>query len=313
MRLSVAVVVRNDKSGVERLLNSLQRSLCSDAKLDILIIDNDSTVPIPQMTRSNLNIHVLKRTRNSMCEARQQALQTATSEWLAFLDSDCFVPRSWHQEVISRINSLDQYQNVLAWSGPNRNRGPGLLNACIRELGGYFAPHQKIMSIYEVAHLPTAAIFYRREAVLKLGGFPSGFDEVGEDLALSKRIVHSGHQLLLTPRPVVAHQQKQSWMEWLKRMERYGKAQSVVAKKFPEHFTQRNFIPAFALLSGLVLFLIYPLLITVLSLFGVLAWAIFRGAKRQQPLERIVAAFIVATSIIVYGWGSLKGLIVRKS
>jgi GT2 family glycosyltransferase len=51
-----------------------------------------------------------------------------------------------------------------------------------------------------------AAAFYRRDAILRAGGFPEHFRAYFEDVDLSFRLRRSGHEIVYDPASVVWHQ-----------------------------------------------------------------------------------------------------------
>jgi len=312
--LKVAVVVRNDVYGLSRLLRSLARSAKDSGPLSVLIIDNDSTVPINcDELRSqfpNLHLQLRRRRRNSMCEARQEALVNSDTPWVAFLDSDCVVSRSWLRRSLDKIKTLEGEPEVWAWSGPILNRGRSWLDQCIRVLSLPFVAHGPIAAPQTVKHIPTCGIVYRREAVLMVGGFPLGFDRVGEDLILSKIILQNGGKILLCPQPQIIHHQRQNFWQWLMRMERYGFAQGRVSYHFPSHLTDRRVLPLVFFISTPTLGIFSPKFLLAMAALGLVIWLTI-GPRFAQKWQKPIGGGLIALSVFMYGLGFFRGLVAK--
>lgn len=255
----------------------------------------------------HLTLKFTYRDRNSMGEARNQALWKCETQWLAFLDSDCVVGRLWFTQVINEMNQWNSREEVWGWSGPALNRGHSFMDRVIRQLGQWFSAHRNVRNVERVFHLPTCGVFYRVQPVLQAGGIPNGFPRVGEDLALSHVVRKNGGILMQTPKPVILHQQQPTLSSWMMRMLRYGEAQGLVARKFPAHLFSKRVFPALFILVLVLSFAVSPIvpgawLLAALGCFSI-------PNRRQSGWRPLPISMMMLASTLTYGIGTYWGLV----
>lgn len=234
-----------------------------------------------------------------MSEARQQALETATTPWIVFIDSDCRVPRGWARQANEMINGLSPRTEIWAFGGPSLLKGWSLQHRTLRILGGTFPGQARISVERFVDHLPASQLFLRREAVLAAGGFPVGWARTGEDMALSVRMRAAGGKLLLTRGPALLHAQNGGFRNHMNRMRRYGSVHGALARRNPRHALSKRFLP----LLGLAIFLMILSVAPAQAAFAIVALPVV--AARGNVL---LGAWLVA-SAFSYAAGTAEGLV----
>jgi mycofactocin glycosyltransferase len=154
--------------------------------------------------------------------ARNTALRAVSTEFVAFLDSDCVPPPGWVAALAGH------FADPLVAAVAPRVVGIGAAAAgSPLDLGDRAA---RVAPLTRVAYVPTAALVVRLAA---LGG---GFDETlryGEDVDLVWRLIEAGWQVRYEPGVQVAHAEPVSWPALLRRRFRYGNSAAPLTRRHP--------------------------------------------------------------------------------
>lgn len=220
--LTVAVCTKDRPENLARCLNSLLQ--LQSSSFEILVIDN---APSDDRTQSLVDtfptVQYVREPKPGLNFARNRALNTASTELLAYLDDDVVVDRQW-------LNGLR-----IAWSEhPDAAAFTGLVlpyeletNAQIlfERRGGFGRGFEKIRYGQVLPSNPLypcgAGIFgagcnmaFRREMLQHLGGFDEALDTGaplpgGGDLDMFYRMIRSNQVLVYEPQYLVYHQHRQ--------------------------------------------------------------------------------------------------------
>lgn len=254
---TVAVVVKDRKDWMTRCLDSIQAQ--QDVAFEILIVDNGSTDGTLQEMQlraatSPQPMHVAQA-EGPLGSARNFAVQTATTEFVAFTDSDCTVLPGWLAAGIEEFSPTVGV--VQGRTVPMRTPEPW---AATIEISAF-------SKLYE-----TCNIFYRRKALIDAGGFDSEMPHFGDDVGAGWRVIKSGWEAKWTDGAVVAHEVTYPGLRWwLKRAGRYD-CWPQLARTFPELRDEVFFAK---------IFLNRRHIGVLLGLAGVVSAA---GARRPWPL-----------------------------
>ena len=224
--VTVIVPLRNNAEGMQRLLSALRGH-------HVIVVDDGSDTPveIPPGCGTQCDITVLRHaTSRGPAAARNTGLRAATTEFVAFLDSDV-VPRNGWLEVMlghfsdpavalvaPRIIALDCESNHLAKYEHSRSSlDLGRREAAVRAHG-------------PVAYVPSAAMLIRRRVLLDEGGFDETL-RVSEDVDVCWRLEQAGWRLRYEPAAQVAHDHRVSFGEWFSRKMFYGTGAAPLAAR----------------------------------------------------------------------------------
>ncbi|WP_227997146.1 mycofactocin biosynthesis glycosyltransferase MftF [Nocardia australiensis] len=215
--VTVIVPLHNNVDGLIRLLAALRGH-------NVIVVDDGSDQPvrIPDNRGARCRVTVLRHDRKQgPAAARNAGLRAATTDFVAFLDSDV-VPRSGWLEVMlghfsdpevalvaPRIVALDAESNALARYEHTRSS----LDLGRRE--------SAVQSRGLVSYVPSAALLVRRHALLAEGGFDESM-QVAEDVDLCWRLEREGWRLRYEPAAHVAHDHRISFRAWFGRKLFYG-------------------------------------------------------------------------------------------
>jgi mycofactocin system glycosyltransferase len=186
----------------------------------VLVVDDGSADPAAvRATALDAGASLLRRPVNGgPGAARNTGLASLTSEFVAFLDSDCEPPPGWIEELAWHFADP-----LVAAVAPRVVAAPG--TGPTLDQGGQPA---RVAPLTRVSHVPTAALLVRRCA---LGG---GFDEAlryGEDVDLIWRLTAAGWRVRYEPSAEVAHAASGSPARILHRRFQYGTSAAPLARR----------------------------------------------------------------------------------
>ena len=223
--LTAAICTKDRPNNVERLLSTLVplQLVEEEPTFKILVVDN---APSDDRTRTVVaafpSVDYVREPKPGLDFARNCALHTANTEWLAFLDDDVTVDRQW----------FTGWQE--AWAeNPDAGAVTGLVlpyeletlaQILFERRGGFGRGFEKIRYSQKFPSNPLypcgAGIFgagcnmaFRRQVLLDLGGFDEALDTGkplpgGGDLDMFYRVVRAGHPLIYEPQYAVYHQHR---------------------------------------------------------------------------------------------------------
>lgn len=220
--VTVVVPVKDRPDGLARLLAAL-RADPATARLPVVVVDDGSAVPVRADGATVLRHDVAR----GPAAARNAGARAATTEFVAFLDSDCVPRPGWLAAL------LPQFADPrLALVAPRIVALPGSgwlhpYEAAVSalDMGARPAPVRPLSS---VSYVPSAALLCRRSA---LG---PGFDEamrVAEDVDLVWRLTTAGWRVRYEPAAEVAHEHPAGTAEWLRRRAFYGTGAATLAAR----------------------------------------------------------------------------------
>ncbi|MFR9750889.1 mycofactocin biosynthesis glycosyltransferase MftF [Nocardia sp. 004] len=215
--VTIVVPLHNNPEGLVRLLAVLRGH-------NVIVVDDGSDQPvrIPSQRGTRCRVTVLRHDRaKGPAAARNAGLRAATTDFVAFLDSDV-VPRSGWLEVMlghfsdpgvalvaPRIVALDPESNALArYEHTRSSLDLGRRESAVRSRG-------------LVSYVPSAALLVRRRTLLAQGGFDESM-RVAEDVDLCWRLERAGWRLRYEPAAHVAHDHRVSFRAWFGRKLFYG-------------------------------------------------------------------------------------------
>lgn len=231
--ISVGLVTYNEALHISKVLHAL---FAQTVKIDeLIVVDNgstDSTLPMLYQLQSlaPFPMRILRSGQNNIGWARHLIVQTAKSEWIAFLDPDCQPQVDWLHKMVDQLARVHKvFGAVSGVAGPNRLPDePGIKADINMALGSPFlhgySPQAWISShAIKADHLPTTNCLLLKKSVVEAGGFSARQDRGGEDVELSRRMRAHLHTLVLVPQPVIINDCVQTERQWYLRLFRFGR------------------------------------------------------------------------------------------
>jgi mycofactocin glycosyltransferase len=203
----------------------------------VVVVDDGSSDPaaVADVARRNGARLIRRATNGGPGAARNVALESAATDLVAFIDSDCVATAGW----IARL--AGHFADPLVAAVAPRITGAASGTWCGRyasasgalDLGGRAA---RVMPGAAVSYVPTAALIARRTALLTAARDGRVFDEAmrtGEDVDLVWRLHEAGWRIRYDPSVEVAHHEPGTWPELLTRRFRYGTSAASLALRHP--------------------------------------------------------------------------------
>lgn len=222
--LTIAICTKDRTENLQRCLGSLlPLQQQSSSQLDILVVDN---APSDQQTYKLVSdlptVRYVCEPKPGLDFARNHALQSSTTELLAFLDDDVTVDRLWLEGLTAAFCENPDAGGMTGLVLPYElNTNAQIL---FEERGGFQRGFEKIRYGQQLAgnvlYPCGAGIFgagcnmaFRRSLLLELGGFDNALDTGGPmpgggDLDIFYRVVRAGHPLIYEPSYLVFHQHR---------------------------------------------------------------------------------------------------------
>jgi mycofactocin system glycosyltransferase len=224
-RVTVVIPVRDRPDELRRLLAALRRT--TPGLHAVLVVDDGSRDPCvaPGVT-------VLRHEHSrGPAAARNTGLAAATSEFVAFLDSDVVPEPGWLTPLLAHLTDpavAVVAPRIVGLPGAEETwltRYEGLRSSL--DLGPDAAP---VLPRSRVAYVPSAALLVRRAAIG--GGFAEDMP-VAEDVDLGLRLHAAGWRIRYEPAARVAHEHRVQPRAWWTRKVFYGTGAAPLAVSHP--------------------------------------------------------------------------------
>ncbi|MGZ4549758.1 MAG: mycofactocin biosynthesis glycosyltransferase MftF [Blastococcus sp.] len=244
--VTVVIPVKDRPAGLARLLEAL-RADPATRELPVVVVDDGSAEPVEARGATVLRY----ATARGPAAARNAGLRAATTEIVAFLDSDCVPRPGWLDLLLPHLADprlAAVAPRIVELAGGRR----GFLSAyealaSALDMGPHPAP---VRPLSAVSYVPSAALLARRAA---LG---DGFDEtmrVAEDVDLVWRLAGAGWRVRYEPAASVAHEHPATTGEWLRRRAFYGTGAALLARRHGSAVAPVVVSPSTAVAWGLAL------------------------------------------------------------
>lgn len=220
--VTVVVPVKDNPDGLRRLLEALPNR-------DVIVVDDGSAVPVTVDDPERVKV-LRHENPKGPAAARNSGMNSARTEFVAFLDSDVVPRTGWLETslghfsdpavalVAPRIVAFEPEGGALARYEHTRSS---------LDLGRREAP---VVAGSPVSYVPSAAMIVRRSTLVALGGFDEDM-HVAEDVDLCWRLRQAGWRLRYEPISKVAHDHRIEFRKWFSRKMFYGTGAAPLADR----------------------------------------------------------------------------------
>jgi O-antigen biosynthesis protein len=268
---------------------------------EVVVIDDGSTDDTAAIAR-DYPFLLIKTPNRGLSAARNTGLEAATGEIVAYLDDDARPDAYWLRYLVSTFRDGD-------WAGvggPNlAPPGDGLVADCVANAPG--GPVHVLLSDREAEHIPGCNMAFRRDALQGIGGFDPNFRVAGDDVDACWRLRERNHKLGFSPAAVVWHHRRGSVRAYLRQQRAYGKAEALLARKWPDKYNAAGHVAWRGRLygSGLARSLIAARRSRVY--YGTQGSGMFQSLY-QPATGGIASFFLIPEWYLVIAWLGIVGL-----
>ncbi|MFN8398305.1 MAG: glycosyltransferase [Bacteroidia bacterium] len=286
--ISIIIAARNEAENLQRFLPSVLRQDFPGEWEVIVALDrcsDDSAAVVvafqPRHRQLRLiAIEALPEGWTGKKFALDQGIKAAKFEIIALTDADCELPPKW----LAGMQGQFEKGNDLVLGVSPYFPAPGLLNLFIRFETWMTALLYTGLAKMGLAYMGVGrSLAYRRKWFESAGGFAGIAGRVsGDDDLLVNHAAHSGRVGVLTGIDYqVVSLPKRSWGEWFRQKVRHGSAGTA--------YSLRSLL-ILSGIHGLQLFFYLSLIVVVLCVPAVWAWALLVYLLRTSALMGVLAA-----------------------
>jgi len=196
LELTVVVPTFERSHGLAALFEALDSQTLDHDRFEVVIVDDASTDETDQVLRrlageAGFHVTVARLNRNGgQARARNHGLDLASGEIIAFTDDDCLPQPGWLAAGLAEM----------------RDGAAVVVGEVQPPPGSRIGPFTRVLRVTAASHFQTANVFYRREDLLRVGGFDVEFRAFGgEDTELGYRVVGRDRSATFSPLALVYH------------------------------------------------------------------------------------------------------------
>jgi GT2 family glycosyltransferase len=227
-RISVIVCSCNGEWIIRDCLDALLTLEYPD--VEVIVVDDGSTDGTAALANA-YGFRVIRTENRGLSSARNTGMQAATGEIIAYIDDDAYPDPSWLTYLAATFMRGD-YVGV---GGPNiAPLLDGHIAECVANAPG--GPVHVLLSDCEAEHIPGCNMSFRKAALDAADGFDPQFRTAGDDVDMCWRLQDRGWKLGFSPGAMVWHHRRNSVRTYWRQQFGYGRAEALLARKWPEKY-----------------------------------------------------------------------------
>ncbi len=230
-RVSVVICAYNAERTMQECLDSLRRLRYPNH--EVIVVDDGSTDATRAIALRYPEFRLISHENRGLSVARNEGIEAATGEIVAFTDSDCAVDPDWLTFLVQRLVS----ESFAAVGGPNLPppEDDWVPECVARSPGG---PTHILLSDWEAEHIPGCNMAFWRRHLLEVGLFDPIFRAAGDDVDLCWRLQNAGHKIGFAAAALVWHRRRNTVRAYLNQQKGYGRAEALLYFKHPYRFNR---------------------------------------------------------------------------
>lgn len=229
-RISVVVCSYNGAETIGETLTALGRLRYPD--YEVIVVDDGSTDETASIAREH-SVRLIQTANNGLSRARNLGMEAASGSVVAYIDDDAYPDPDWLSFLAASLLRTDH----VGIGGPNiAPAGDGLIADSMAYAPG--GPVHVLLSDDVAEHIPGCNMAFRLDRLREIEGFDPRFRVAGDDVDICWRLHERGWSLGFSPAAVVWHHRRRSILAFWKQQKAYAKAESLLAKKWPQKYNE---------------------------------------------------------------------------
>ena len=274
--VTVIVPVRNGDQTIQPLLESLQKLDYDKNKVEVIIVDGNSTDKTQEIVKK-YPVKLVVEKRPGLNVARNTGITSGNNEIITFTDSDCVVPPNWLIKIVE--NFKDPKVGCVGGSAIALDHDfvSQYADFSIVRLMPFFTKREELEQVKPFFRHPAGCnMAFRRKIAEEVGYFDEniqyGFDEV----EFADRVCRAGYKMVLDPEVSVWHKHRSTLGDFLKQNFQYGKGSGIVLKqnKLEDAVSKWSFFGLIGFISWLLIVGSLSFL-TLTSSSNISSWMLF--------------------------------------
>jgi len=231
-RISVVVCTHNGSRTLRDCCEGLAKLDYPD--FEVIVVDDGSSDHSADIAEQ-YPFRVMRMEHRGLSHARNTGLAAASGEIVAYLDDDAWPDPDWLRYLAEVFTRSDH----VGVGGPNLSPPEdGETAQCISNSPGN--PSHVLITDEEADHIPGCNMAFRKAALEAVDGFDLRFRTAGDDVDVCWRLREQGGTLGFSPAAVVWHHRRASVPAYLRQQRGYGRAESLLARKWPQRRSARG-------------------------------------------------------------------------
>jgi O-antigen biosynthesis protein len=228
-RVSVVVCAYNAERTMDQCLGSL--AVLNYPDYEVIVVNDGSGDRTLDIAEKYSFCRIISQPNKGLSVARNVGAEAAKGEIVAYTDSDCVADPDWLTYLVARMET----NNLAACGGPNFPPSEDTLVPAVVAVapGG---PTHVLISDEVAEHIAGCNMAFRREILMRLGGFDPIYRAAGDDIDICWRFQDAGYVIGFSPAALVWHFRRNTISAYFNQQRGYGKAEALVYAKHPFRF-----------------------------------------------------------------------------
>ncbi len=235
--ISLVIPFYNRRSDVRPCLETAMNQKVPGKRIEIIAVDNGSTDGTRELL-ATFPVRLVDCKTRGPAAARNAGIQAARAPIVAMMDSDCLASRHWLRLLTAPFDDPE----VLGCGGKIGARSYKTGVEVFTQLFGVLNQEKFFRGYPPLLPFPpyfaTASAAYRREALMKVGGFDESL-WMCEDADLAWRILDLGGKLVYCPHEGIRHRHRGTFDGMFKQAVDYGAGAVALFAKHRKRFRRR--------------------------------------------------------------------------
>jgi glycosyltransferase involved in cell wall biosynthesis len=323
--VSIVLPTRNEEKNIETCLKSILNLDFPKGRYEILVIDGKSTDRTVEIA-SKYPVRIIENPKFKIGPAHNIGVKEAKGDIIAFTDADVRVDVHWLTFLVEHFNNPDVGCVI---GGQTCIFGDQFISKIRAAFHDYYdtkvsnklnrEPHKvtwKSMSTYGTA--------FRKDALIKIGGFDEGIDYPDKDIGYR---LSQDHQIIKDRRAIIRHYLNKPFRKYCKQIYQTSITEGTLYRRYGVLLNKKSII--ISLLVSILLFgyLFSPILLFtsvisfirvlglfLLPIFGLIGYYFIKGLKieiqkRMGMKGLLVLPFVSILFIMLKSFGIMRGLL----